>query len=503
MNDIPVGYTAICKILGISVIPHYRESYIARKGRGKIIIQNDHEIHLYPKSYSLTDEKSVLANLEFALKYDGVNLEIIKITFENLGKKKVTEYVQQQPTGIYSRKIWYLYEFLLKEQLELEDAQRIKYVDLLDSKMYFTSQAIKSPRHAINDNLLGNSSFCPFIRKTEVLEQFINLKLDQKTNELLSKYDPSLITRTCNYLYTKETLSSYQIERERPDKGRIARFVNLLQQAATIELISKEKLIELQNTIVDPRFKDKDYRQNQNYVGENVDFYHQKIHYISPKSEDLAELMQGLIDSLDRMMSANVHPVIIAAAISFGFVFIHPFEDGNGRIHRFLIHYILSKQNFTPKDIIFPVSSIMLQKERNYDMTLESFSKPLLLLLTDYDLSDDGVLTIKQDTKQYYQYIDLTKMAEFLFACIEEAIYKHIGNEIEFLVNYDHAKKSIQEILDIPDNQIDLFIKFVIQNHGSLSKQKQSRYFPLLNKKEIEQLTAIVRTTMLKNKTYQ
>src|SRR4029078_9237426 len=120
---------------------------------------------------------------------------------------------------------------------------------------------------------------------------------------------------------------------EQPDKNRIIRFVALLQQASTIESLSKNKLVELQNIIVDPRFQDIDYRHNQNYVGENVSPYFQKIHYIAPKPEDVADLMDGLLDSLDRMLKDGSHPVIIAAIISFGFVFIHPFEDGNGRIH--------------------------------------------------------------------------------------------------------------------------------------------------------------------------
>jgi hypothetical protein len=31
------------------------------------------------------------------------------------------------------------------------------------------------------------------------------------------------------------------------------------------------------------------------------------------------------------------------ALLGFGFMFVHPFEDGNGRIHRFLIHHCLAK----------------------------------------------------------------------------------------------------------------------------------------------------------------
>ncbi len=72
--------------------------------------------------------------------------------------------------------------------------------------------------------------------------------------------------------------------------------------------------------------------------------------------------MEGLIASHERMGSGGVSAVIHAAAVAYGFVFLHPFEDGNGRIHRFLIHNILARHGFTPAGIIFPVSASMLKK---------------------------------------------------------------------------------------------------------------------------------------------
>ncbi len=497
MDNTPIGYKAIQEKLQLNTLPHYRESYIATHGRGRVIIDNDHEIHIYPKSYALKNAEDLFANLEFALKYDGINLEIIKAFFEKMNKSNIVSHIKKQPSGIYSRKIWYLYEFLMNDQLDIPDCRKIQYVDLLDSKKYFTNNAIKSVRHYINNNLLGTHQFCPIVRRTDRIEKYIKERLDDKANALLKKYNPHVIARACNYLYTKETMSSYQIEREQPDKNRITRFVNMLQQAHNIEIFTKEKLIELQNMIVDPRFQDTDYRHTQNYVGENVSPYFQKIHYISPKPENVNELMHGLLESSEKMLIAEIHPVIIAASISFGFVFIHPFEDGNGRIHRFLIHYILSKKDFTPKNMIFPVSAIMLQDMMAYDATLESFSKPLQAVLKNYHLSDDGVMAVKQDSKPFYQYIDFTNMTEYLFKCIDEAIHNQIEREIIFLISYDKTKNEMQEIADIPDRQIDLFIKCVLQNNGQLAKQKKDRFFSLLTDDEINKLEASIRENMM------
>jgi Fic family protein len=72
------------------------------------------------------------------------------------------------------------------------------------------------------------------------------------------------------------------------------------------------------------------------------------------------------------------HPYILAVIVSYTFVFIHPFEDGNGRIHRFLLHDILHRFNFTPTGIIFPISATLLRNKQKYDQMLESVSEPIL-----------------------------------------------------------------------------------------------------------------------------
>lgn len=60
-----------------------------------------------------------------------------------------------------------------------------------------------------------------------------------------------------------------------------------------------------------------------------------------------------------------------AAIIAFGFVFIHPFLDGNGRIHRFLIHDMLTRDGLSEQGLIIPVSAHMLQNIVEYDTVLE------------------------------------------------------------------------------------------------------------------------------------
>ena len=83
----------------------------------------------------------------------------------------------------------------------------------------------------------------------------------------MSVYSPELLKRALGYLYTKETKSSFEIEHIKPTSTRTERFVGLLQLAEQEDFCKKTQLIELQNRIVDPRFRDADYRLSQNYGG--------------------------------------------------------------------------------------------------------------------------------------------------------------------------------------------------------------------------------------------
>jgi hypothetical protein len=240
----------------------------------------------------------------------------------------------------------------------------------------------------------------------------------------------------------------------------------------------------LQNCIVDPRFKDSDYRVSQNYVGQAVAYQKEIVHFICPKPDDLPSLMEGLIDSHTRMQTGNVSPVIHAATIAYGFVFMHPFEDGNGRIHRFLVHNILSLQKMVPRGLMFPVSAAMLKNPADYDASLEAFSRPLLKLI-DYRLDEMGRMTVESDTACWYKYMDMTPQSEALYEFVNKTIEEELVDELSFLANYDNTKKAIQDNIDMPDRLIDLFIQLCLQNNGRLSARKRSAHFNFLTDEEL------------------
>jgi hypothetical protein len=296
-----------------------------------------------------------------------------------------------------------------------------------------------------------------------------------------------------HYLYTKETKSSFAIEHLTPNATRSERFVALLHAAEREDFCEKARLIELQNRIVDSRFAAADYRTSQNYVGETAAWQQERIHFVAPKPEDLPALMEGLVAAHRRMEASGVSIVVHAAAVAYGFVFLHPFDDGNGRIHRFLIHNILARRGFAPAATVFPVSASMLKDLAHYDASLEAFSRPLMALV-EYALDEEGRLRVENDTALWYRYLDLTPQAEALQSFIERTIDVELVEELAFLANYDRAKRAIQEIVDMPDRQIDLFIRLCRQNNGRLAARKRAGHFDFLSDAEVARMEQAVQS---------
>ena len=69
------------------------------------------------------------------------------------------------------------------------------------------------------------------------------------------------------------------------------------------------------------------------------------FHYASP--EETPMQMGELIDWY-RSEEYKIHPVTLAAMLHYKFVRIHPFDDGNGRISRFLMNYVLLRNSLPP-----------------------------------------------------------------------------------------------------------------------------------------------------------
>jgi hypothetical protein len=432
-------------------------------------------------------ENNPVNHIVFGLKFDYFNLHLLKSVFNCISEKEILNYIMSAPTGIYSRKIGFLFEFLMNKSLDLDFVISGNYVDLLDEKKYIVGKTVKNSKWKINDNLLGTSEFCPIVRKTAEIETFQSIDISAQILQLKKEYPLDIFHRATNYLYGKETKSSYEIEHEKPSPKRIERFVSLLMKAGTVAgetMYDEGNLTLLQNEIVDPRFAVKQYRDFQNYVGQSLPNYSEMLHYICPPPELVHSLMQGLKGVALKTGTASA--LVRASTLSFGFVFIHPFEDGNGRLHRFLIHDTLVRDKVVQDGLIIPVSAHILNNLKEYDAVLEDFSKVLMQTI-DYEKDDKGNIHVLnlEEIESYYRFPDLTVQTSFLGKTIQETVMTDIPNELEFIMRYDELRLSIQEIVDMPDTEINRMILFLHQNKGIFPKRRR-KDFEKLTDAEIE-----------------
>nr|MBA3516170.1 Fic family protein [Hyphomicrobiales bacterium] len=205
---------------------------------------------------------------------------------------------------------------------------------------------------------------------------------------------------------------------------------------------------------------------------------------------DLEDLLGGLIRFNKVSSSYDLHPVLTAACVAFGFVYIHPFEDGNGRIHRFLMHHVLAERYFTPEQIVFPISSVILDDVARYKDVLEYVSRPLLDWIR-WKSTDRGNIVVQNNTADYYRYFDATAHSEYLFRCIERAVDKDLPEELAFLESRDKFHHQVTSIVDMPERLIDLLLHFLRQGHGRLSSRAQRKEFAALSKLECTKIERI------------
>jgi len=455
-------------------------SYIGSRNHIELSVNGD-VIRTFGPKYA-PDLNSPFAHLEFALKYDNLNLDLFKAIFEKIDAAELSQYIALRLTGKYTRKIGFLYEWLTGKEIQLSAPISGNYVDLLEPERYITGQTTKNARWRVNDNLLGNRDFCPVVRKTSVLQQALKIDLQAQIQKLKREYSSLIFQRAILYLYRKETKSSYEIEQEVPPADRMDRFISLLTKAGTIPadlVFSEEHLTALQNTIVDPRFAVNHFRDFQNYIGQSSFQYGEIYHYICPPPLMVKSLMAGL--AMTEKRSIGNHAIIRAAIVAFGFVFIHPFEDGNGRLHRFLIHDILARDGVVEKGLIIPISARMLHHMQEYDSALEKFSKPLMRRIR-YESSSEGEVTVTNltDIESCFRYPDLTYQCVYLANIIEEALSLDIPDELLFLQRYDELKKTIQNHIDMPDRELNRLMIFLHQNKGVFPNRRKVN-FPKLD----------------------
>jgi hypothetical protein len=390
------------------------------------------------------------------------------------------------------RKLGFLYEWLTGEEVALgETSIAGAYEPVLDEEVYFTGHSQNVTRWHVRDNLPGTPAWCPTIHRTTLRNAPIGtLDVAAAFRDARERVPAEVFERALSYAYLAETQASYAIERDAPTPTQRHAFLRALQNAgdmAVSERLGEDELTELQGLVFKgvPTFVFHGLRTDDSFVGSSTGMGLRRLEYPCPPAQAVPALLQGLqAAAAARPTPQAVSPVIFAGAIAFAFVFIHPLNDGNGRIHRFLIHEALVERGAIERGALIPVSAIMLAHLEEYRSALRAYSEPVriaagALAAVPFTLEATERFEFRdfERVAPLYKYPVLTDQIAYLEKTIRQSIDEKLLEESRFLMRFDTARASISERLNLPAQRLDLLIQFIRQNGGTLSGTKRSSHF--------------------------
>ena len=486
-----VGYEHLRESLRLTALPVARPAQVRSVTRVEST-----DTHLAIPRHVAPASEHPLDHLLFAFKHEGMNLAIACEALRNINPSDLIAQLQVSPNGAYIRKACYLWEQFAGRHLEGLPEVGGPTEPVFDPDRYVTIGEVKRDRRwRVAFNGLGTVRYCATVERTPMVQAGMASDVMGRAIDFAKRLSKPTLDRALAWAYLSETEDSFAIEREKPSADKAEAFVQLLKQAHQARPLSEEYLVDLQNSVVtNPMVREVQFRVEQNWLRGPARGA-LGITYVPPAPALADELMNELM-AVANHLPQKVDPVIAAAIASFGFVFIHPFMDGNGRLSRFLFHHAMCLSGALPDGLLLPVSVAMKRHEDDYLTTLQSFSKPARarwkvrwISDADYEFSFDA-------SSALYRYWDATACVEFSYRMAEQALEHDLRGETLFLTQYDRVLRTVNERYDIPGKDIATILMGAFDQHGTISKARRRRFEHLIPGEALDFIEAAVRKSM-------
>ncbi len=499
MNDPsrdPIGAAWLARAFGVTCMS--RPPVVSQVGGRRATEVND-RFRLETYLEAMRPDSHPAAHLQFHLRHEVPHLEFLARLFPRTGPDFIQQWVAAEPTGRYARRAAFLYEWLTGVALQVPDRLGGNYVDAIDaSRLVVTSPdlAVKVRRWRVNDNLAGTRHFCPTIVKTEAVIKAANLDVRGLYGQLAAEFGDELLMRAAAWMTLRESKASFAIEGEADQANRVQRFADVMARRTGqgVVPLTDAALAELQREILGDRTTLTRFgvRQSPVFVGETVR-YQEVVHYVAPPAPEVPAMLRGLGVFLECTQGQS--PVMRSAVAAFGFVYIHPLADGNGRMHRFLINDVLRRDGVIPYPVILPVSAVItddVSERRGYDHVLDTVSGPLMREMCEQvefqpvqTIYPDGVvsnfvLSGADRAAPMWRHPDLGPHLVFMSRVIGRTLTEHMRAESRYLRSHATARAALKEVVEMPDHQADRVLRSIEHNRGDLSNVL-AKEMPVLN----------------------
>lgn len=465
-----VGYQWLCQQLELRAFPLRRPAAVAPVRR-LVVEANAMRV---PSSVAPQDDVS-LEHLLFAIKHEGINLQVLSQSLQKLPADEMLAAVMAQPSGRYVKILGFLWENfnqrLLSELLPVTGPT----VPVFDPKRYICGPDQRCARWRVNFNGLGTFEYCVVVERTPEIAELLELGLLEQANEFAAALSQQTLDRAMSWAYLHETQSSFAIEHEQPGQNKAKAFIQLLRQAHEPHLLDEPYWVALQNLcITNPLDKAVFYRHQQNWLQGPLRGV-MGVTYVPPAPEQVGLLMAALAQ-LANSWHGKVDPLVAASILSFAFVFIHPFMDGNGRLSRFLFHYMLAQSGQLNKGLLLPVSVAMKRNEEAYLQALQSFSVPMRECWQVDWLGDENYTFTLLADASLYRYWDATECVLFGLRMAQQALEYDLYEETCFLQEFDRIYRGIDQRFDVRGKDLSVLVISALQNQGKVSNNRRRQF---------------------------
>ncbi|MGE4341207.1 MAG: cell filamentation protein Fic, partial [Pigmentiphaga sp.] len=220
-TDDLIGFQHLVQVYGLTLVqPLFSTSRIDTQ-RKRDTTPNG-EILTWPAHYR--PEDSFRGHIEFGLKYERLSLEFFSRLFDKVDPQEIVRWIESAPTGRYTRRTAFLYEWLTGKTLPVPDtAPNVPYTVAIDSDAYLTRlQPEMVRRWRIKNNLPGAPAYCPVVYLGQPDARGWIYDVQAGVEALDSLHGAELLRRSAAWMTFKESQASFAIEREadKTDKVR-------------------------------------------------------------------------------------------------------------------------------------------------------------------------------------------------------------------------------------------------------------------------------------------
>lgn len=465
-----IGYNLLIEQFGLSAVPLACPAFVRPVTR----IERIGHILAVPQALAPAPD-DLLAQTLFALKHEGVNLSVLAQALPRIPANQLEQAFKDAPNGIYLRKACFLWESFTGRELTQHAHVGAGYAPLFEPEKYITMPGKRSQKWRVEFNGLGDLTYCATVERTQELTDLLSNDILSRARTFIESLPAAILDRAISWAYLHETKDSFAMEREAASEDKARKFIQLLRQAHEGRELSEDYLVELQNAVINNALdKAAAFRHEQNYLSDGMQGA-AGVTYLPPPPELCRELMESLMRFANEAPT-KIDPLVAAGIISFGFVFNHPFMDGNGRLSRFLVHQTLCRAGALSNGLVLPVSVAMKRQERRYLDTLQAFSRPVRTFWDVRWIDAAEFAFTFVGNEHVYRFWDATQAAVFTLQMAQLALEEGLQKETAFLECYDAVYRAVDERFDVRGSDLAQLVMMTLTNDGKVSQNRRKQF---------------------------